>query len=258
MVKIMHKKLICLVLAVLCLAVLASCGNNSANTQEAPSKGKISEELTKALSAMSEAQAGSYVTFGSYEQDGNPDNGAEALEWLVLAKEDSRILLISRYGIDFTHFHLSRSVVTWETCYIREWLNNTFVNTAFTEEEKAVIPSVTVKADKNPNKEGSKSPGNDTTDQLFLLSIPEAYQYLSTDEARVCYATKYAMGQESAADHFDRNAETARTMWWLRTPGTSRFKAAYVDMIGAISEYGTEVDANAIAIRPAMWVEFGD
>lgn len=38
------------------------------------------EEHTETL----HADVGSIVTFGRYEQDGNPDNGQEKIEWIVL------------------------------------------------------------------------------------------------------------------------------------------------------------------------------
>ena len=43
---------------------------------------------------------GDYFTFGAYEQDNNLANGPEPIEWIVLAKEEKKILIISRYGID--------------------------------------------------------------------------------------------------------------------------------------------------------------
>ena len=44
-----------------------------------------------------QADVGHYVSFGSFEQDNNLNNGKEEIEWLVLAKEGNKVLLISRY-----------------------------------------------------------------------------------------------------------------------------------------------------------------
>ena len=47
------------------------------------------------------ADIGSYVTFGSYEQDGNTANGKEEIEWLILDRDRSgkSVLLISKLAL---------------------------------------------------------------------------------------------------------------------------------------------------------------
>ena len=40
------------------------------------------------------------LAFGKYEQDNNPDNGPEEIEWIVLEEQDGNLLLLSRYGLD--------------------------------------------------------------------------------------------------------------------------------------------------------------
>lgn len=78
-----------------------------------------------------------------------------------------------------------------------------------------MIPKLTVTADANPRY--SISPGNDTQDQVFLLSITEAYQYLSD---RLCYPTNYA----------DALYHTEYFALWLRTPGVDLNHIAFVFM----------------------------
>ena len=48
----------------------------------------------------SSVNIGDYVTFGTYEQDNNLKNGAEAIEWQVLDKKDCKVLLLSKYALD--------------------------------------------------------------------------------------------------------------------------------------------------------------
>lgn len=45
-----------------------------------------------------------------------------------------------------------------------------------------------------------------------------------------------------------------RSMWWLRSPGSSQDHAAYVDPNGFSSKTGTFVDFEFVAVRPAMWL----
>lgn len=74
-----------------------------------------------------------------------------------LAKENDRILVISKYALDCKPYNTSDVDVTWETCSLRQWLNSSFINNAFTVEEKAMIPSETI-----ANPEYSTIPGRTT------------------------------------------------------------------------------------------------
>lgn len=82
---------------------------------------------------------GDTYRFGSYEQDNNKSNGQEDIEWLVLAKEGTKILVISKEALDCKPY--SYTNVTWETCTLRKWLNNDFINAAFSADERTMIPS---------------------------------------------------------------------------------------------------------------------
>ena len=100
---------------------------------------------------MTKAAVGDTVFFGSYEQDNETSNGKEDIEWLVLAKENNRLLVVSQYGLDCQQYNTNETEVTWENCTLREWLNEDFFHAAFSDREKAMIPTVTVSADKNPD-----------------------------------------------------------------------------------------------------------
>lgn len=133
----------------------------------------VNIRVIKNKEKLKNANVGSYVTFGAYEQDNKKSNGKEDVEWLVLAKESNKILVISKYALDCQQFNTCYTdVITWEICSLREWLNGAFINNAFSAEEQAMIPTATVSADKNPDS--STDPGNATQDKVFLLSITEA------------------------------------------------------------------------------------
>ena len=195
----------------------------------------------------SDANVGSSVFFGSYEQDNNTSNGREDIEWLVLAKEGDRALVISKYTLDYQKYNSTDTDVTWDTCSLRKWLNSEFLNVAFSEDERAIIPSMTVSADRNPNY--STSPGNTTTDKVFLLSITEAEKYFTSDSARQCQETTYCNVRGG-------NKTRASRHWWLRSPGGDADLAAYVFYDGSVIAYGNYVH-NGNAVRPALWVDFG-
>ncbi len=197
------------------------------------------------------AEVGDYVFFGAYEQDNNTSNGKEDVEWRVLEIKDGKALVISKYGLDCKQYNTSRTDVTWKTCSLRKWLNNDFINAVFSAEEKAMIPTVTVSADKNP--EYSTNPGNATQDQVFLLSITEANKYFSSDSAILCEPTKYADANGAFV-----NIGNGNCYWWLRSPGFTQGKAAFVDYYDGVDERGTRgtsVDISDLAVRPALWID---
>ncbi len=200
---------------------------------------------------LKEAEVGDTVYFGTYEQDNDTSNGQEKIEWQVLAKEDNKVLVISKYALDCKPYNTSYTDVTWETCTLRKWLNNDFINAAFSADEKAMIPTVTVSADKNP--EYSTNPGNSTSDNVFLLSINEAEKYFSDDDALTCAPTDYAIAH--GALPFSNQDGLYTCWWWLRSPGGTQDNAAYVNSDVDVDEYGDHVGHGNIAVRPALWID---
>ena len=191
------------------------------------------------------SKVGDIVYFGTYEQDNDTSNGKENIEWLVLAKENNRVLVISDKALDCQTYNSSITSVTWETCTLRKWLNNDFINAAFTAEERAKIPTVTVSADKNP--EYDTDPGNATKDRVFLLSIVETEKYFASYLKMRCIPTEYAISN-GASDSY------TNCWWWLRSPGISQDLAASVYFDGDVHEYGNNVDCANLAVRPALWI----
>lgn len=203
------------------------------------SKEKCAEIKTKYNRIlMRKAAVGDKITFGTYEQDNDTSNGAEDIEWLVLAKENNKILVISDKVLDAKQYN-NEINTTWEQCSLRKWLNDSFLNTAFSKKERALIQSTTVSADKNPKY--STNPGNATTDKVFLLSINEVYKYFNDFHARECALTAYAKAHGAA-------------LWWLRSPGSS-YSAAFVYPTGALVYNGESVKVSYGGVRPALWID---
>ena len=202
------------------------------------------------------AKIGDIVYFGTYEQDNDTTNGKENIKWLVLAKEKNRVLVISDKALDCQPYNTSFSDVTWENCTLRKWLNNDFINAAFSAEERAKIPTVTVSADKNP--EYDTDPGNATKDRVFLLSIVETEKYFTSGDASMwCVPTEYAISNGVFSDdHFTKDGKTTCS-WWLRSPGLKdkySVCAAEVYVNGKVYAWGIIVSCDDLAVRPAMWI----
>ena len=196
------------------------------------------------------AEVGDIVLFGAYEQDNNLSNGKEDIEWLVLAKKDDKILVISDNALDCQPYNTTDTAdVMWESCSLRKWLNGTFLNAAFSTEEQALILNTNVSADKN--LEYDTNPGNATTDKVFLLSIDEADKYFNSDEARKCVPTVYSKANGAYTS-------SGYCWWWLRSPGFSQDFAVNVYVGGSILYNGIDVNFGSGCVRPAMWIDIGD
>ena len=202
----------------------------------------------KKMEDLKACKAGDYVIFGAYEQDNNTSNGKENIEWLVLEVKDGKVLVISKYALNCKQYNSEFTDVTWETCSLRKWLNSEFLNAAFSAEERSIIPTVTVSADKS--LEYSTNPGKATQDQVFLLSIAEANKYFDSNSMRQCKPTAYAKAQ---GVHVDEN--NGNVLWWLRSPGSDQDFAARVSSVGGVNVLGGYVDIYFSAVRPALWID---
>ncbi len=200
---------------------------------------------------MRKAAVGNKITFGTYEQDNDTSNGAEDIEWLVLAKENNKILVISDKALDCQRYNAIHKEITWEQCSLRKWLNDSFLNTAFSEEERALIQSTTVSADKNPQYQ-YRNPGNATTDKVFLLSINEVEKYFSDINARECSPTAYAKAQGARTGTYN-GVDTCA--WWLRSPGSEQSFATSIDDLGWVNSRGYSVSSYVFSVRPALWID---
>ena len=207
-------------------------------------EGDDPESLTEDLK---NCKVGDIITFGSYEQDNNISNGKEPIEWLVLDKQGSNVLVISKYGLDAKPFNISYSFLRWDTCDLRLWLNKVFYKEAFSAREREQIEESVVKADDN-EKSGTKA-GKDTRDKVFLLSISEAEDLFEDDNARICYPTEYALAR--GAWTLDK---TGSCTWWLRSNDLGSRNAAIVNTDGWVNDAGKRFDFGTVSVRPALWI----
>ena len=188
--------------------------------------------------------------FGTYEQDNNPDNGPEPIAWIVLRKDGDEAFVISRYALDCKPYHSAWKKTDWNGCFIRKWLNKTFLNAAFSAGEQERILQKKVPAHSNTHA-GFVKQGPDTKDKVFLLSVKEAEEIFKPYTRRPCGATPYAMAQGLATS--DRNTvDGMETCWWmLRTLAYSRETVTNVDLFGNI-DYRFGSVAAEYAVRPAL------
>ena len=191
---------------------------------------------------------GDTIHFGQYEQDNNLNNGPEDISWIILEKSQGRILVVSEYALDCRPYHNQYTEINWENCDLRRWLNETFINVAFTPSEQSIIQKTAVNADKNP-EEAKSDPGNTTQDQVFLLSIKEISHYFNSNYARFCKPTPYAVEQGCKV-----YPDIKTCWWWTRTPGCDNYYVSDIHGDGKINTIGGSADQDKIGVRPAIWI----
>lgn len=164
------------------------CGNNDTDEDSSASSKKetISKDSEAPVSSAetsltdntdnSSCNIGDIVTFGSYEQDNNEDNGAEPIQWEVVDIQDGKVLLLSRYVIDKVSYNEPEGVYgsgeteerPWELSDIYNWLISDFARSAFTEAEiAAIVQDQSISVDELG---------------VFLLSFYQAVQYFNMQE----------------------------------------------------------------------------
>lgn len=260
------KSIIASLLSVAMLMSFVACGgsgsgedkkNNSAGASASDGADANGSTNSDGEKNIEKGQVGSYITFGTYEQDGDTSNGAEDIEWLVLDVEDGKTLVISKYELDCKPYNEVDEGVTWETCTLRTWLNNYFYDTAFSDSDKNKVCLTNVVAEKNPNYDTEA--GNNTQDKVFVLSISEAEKYFSSDDERKCKPTQYAINNGAWFNKDPSDSDYGNCWWWLRSPGYDLSITSGVGGDGDIEDYynRNDVEYNCNAVRPAMWITVG-
>lgn len=246
------KKYVKVIVTLLCLSTFfTACSTNkvedeSTNSDTLNDIETISEETESPTEVIQQTSndysIGSIVTLGNYQ--------GEDITWIVLDEQDGKYLLLSENVLDDVQYNDEFSEVTWETCTLRFWLNNEFYNAAFSSDDQSIIVLSTVVADSHPNFDTDA--GNDTEDNVFILSYNEVESYFPVEADRVCYATEYAISNGSA---YDVDAGDYAS-WALRTPCEYQVQIAYIN--GNHMRPGCITDAGPVqweyGIRPAIWV----
>ena len=168
----------------------------------------------------------------------------EPIKWRVLRYENSEAFLLSEAILDSQPYHSENEEIDWEKSSIRAWLNNEFINKAFSDEENKAINTVEL-INKDNSKYGTQG-GKNTSDKLFLLSLSEVD---GTEESK-----EYGFWDKKTRKCKNDNFSEETYFWWLRSPGNSSHDAAGVYYYGWVFGYGYDVQEPAGGIRPALYL----
>lgn len=142
------------------------------------------------------AGPGSIVLYGNCDIDADSST-KEPIEWIVLSREDDKLLLLSRYVIEKMRFGTNEH---WKTSEVREWLNEDFYNSVFDDAEKAKIQRMIT--------------SDETDDLVFLLSAEEARFLFASGSMRIAYPTEHLL-----ANGFKDSYGIGE--WWTRSVSTA-------------------------------------
>lgn len=175
-----------------------------------------------------EAEVGDEVRLGHYD-------------WIVLEKQDDKILVVSKYSVGLAGFRDNGMYLTWDVSDLREWLNGQFMDKILLPgDEKTLILPTKVSTPANP--EYGTAGGPDVTDRLFILSYDEVMKYFPNAQDRVLTTAE----------------DTATGVaWWTRTHGQDQNNVVCVDQYGEISLEGNNSNdfVYKAHARPAMWID---
>ena len=221
--------------------IIAQLGIKTTTPQPAPQPQPVKK--TPPPTPRINVRVGDIIPFGQYPQGANGE--VQPLEWRVLAVENGRALLITDKLIDYIMYNDKLDSVIWGSCTLRKWMNNDFINKAFSTSEQVQIATVT---NQNTNNQKFRTKGgNITQDKIFALSTDEANIYFPLVSDKKAYTTDYA--HKKGYDQEDRSG-----WWWLRSPGYNGFYSTHVSNNGDIDQSGLSVYRNDVAVRPALWL----
>ncbi len=190
---------------------------------------------------------GQYITLGSYEQDGNTENGKEPIEWIIINNKWPTLILLSRYALDNRQIS-SELDFKWVDSDLIKWLNDSFYSEAFSPDEQEMIKERTI--------DGAKIKVSLLTYSQFLKLIPNR-------RSELCVPTPYAISNGAKTDDYKYYGIVIHTCnYWLTKLGEGSWAGLlgeddYAKIItprGSIDETGLQVTSEA-GVRPVIFIE---
>ncbi len=152
---------------------------------------------TAGFKDFSDLEIGDYAAIGHLEQDNCKENGADPIYWKVIDKQNDKVLLLADNVIDTCKYSEGNDA-NWENSSLRNYLNNEFFETVFSDEEKDLIVSSHLENRSyddylndyyiRPNSYidyetlGNVDNGPESDDKVFVLDMGEIIRYLGEED----------------------------------------------------------------------------
>ena len=195
---------------------------------------------------------------GKYEQDNDTTNGAEPIEWIVVANNGNEAMLLTKAIIEYMPFHSSTVATSYRDTTLRNWLIGEFYQGTFTTEEKARIvePHLLVTASTN---------GRDYLGDSNKVFIPsrEHYENMIANNVDIStYATEFVSVrlQYSNVDVWMRGSPEGRQYYTFYKGGDGLYNESYILYYDTPGTYGWRSNSPTYkgGVRPAIWVKIGE
>ena len=189
----------------------------------------------------------------------------EPVKWKIISIDETNYKLVTDKIIDKQYFNTKtyKDTIDGETIYpnnyeyssIRQWLNDTFYNKAFSTIAKNYINTTLV--DNSVSSTGTEINScicNDTYDKVYLLSVKDVKESKDTCNK---YLTDYAKAVGCWMNAIDKDYYNIGR-YWLRSPRNyntddSNYKSYYLEYTGDV--YSFEINRNNIGVAPALTIK---
>ncbi len=184
----------------------------------------------------------------------------ELIKWTILEEEGGKALLLSDIVLDSQDYYQLNNANqiarddeygysnNYKLSRIRQWLNNDFYNTAFSDIEKAIVLTAEVdNSVESTNETVNQYVCANTNDKVFLLSSYDVITYFQDNGARQTSGSDYAKAQGLYCD--------AGCFWWTRSP--SRYNPRGARCVGEDGNVDYEsyfVYLTYEGVRPACYI----
>ncbi len=229
---------------------------------QAGEPGRARQDCARFVGQLEKLRPLDLLEFGQYplpssEKPSGLDVRAPIL-WLVLARQGSRLLLLSQRCLDWEFFDGSGPLFApcfaadWPSSYVRKYLNQECFARWFSPAQQAVIAPVRLENPASPLTSGPELPP--TEDRLFLPSWEELAQWedrLPTSDWRP--ACLLLVDQDAPEEGIQISREPCS--WWLRTGGPRAGDVAAVEKDGSVNLTGKDAGCDEMGLRPALWLD---
>lgn len=144
--------------------------------------------------ALKYAEVGDIVFYGRYNINTDLTRSKYApIEWIVVKRDTENVILIAKHCLTAMAYDSQTTNVDWRKCGLNNWLNSTFYDSAFSNNEKeCIITNASLKSN------------------VYIFDETEISKYLTTNELKIAKATDYAVSQGIQV------AENGNSCWWIR------------------------------------------
>lgn len=180
----------------------------------------------------------------------------EPIKWRILEQDNGTYTLIADIVLDTQIF--DETSVFWHESYVREWLNGSFYNVAFSFAEKSLIQNARVATNYDTYYNGQPDYEFETYDYLFLPShevVTNVNYGFGNDSGRSALCSDYSRARGVfVATYSERNKDNnfGKAVYTTRTP-MDPHNVRRVQYIGEVETTNPMTAGNGI--RPMMILE---